>query len=447
MSKRAIKNPLALLLGHQRSYVEDDARFKIWLASRQVGKSFAAACEVVVHCHKHPGTMWVILSAGERQALEFMEKVKQWVRAFDLVLADEKIERVAGTESLLKSAEIRLPNGSRIVALPANADTARGYSANLVLDEFAFHKDPEALWRAVYPTITNPLRGELKVRVLSTPNGQGNKFYDLWTDDTGVWSKHKTTIHDAVAGGLKVDVDALKKAVGDGDGWRQEYECEFIDSSRVAFPYELLALAESPEASLEWPAGHDPLGPLYVGIDVGSISDPTACVTLERIGMRLIIRERVLLKGMALSDQDAVLEPRIQRAAGVSIDASGLGLDLAQRLVRRHGGKVIAQPVTAKWKREALSGLQNDLRDGLLSIPSSRELREDFHAWQVNGAGESASFHAPRTDAGHSDTTMAVAHGRDAARKGAPPGTFGTFDLTGIGDGRNYRRTARACIG
>ena len=34
-----MKSPLDILLSYQRAVVDDDARFKIWLASRQVGKS------------------------------------------------------------------------------------------------------------------------------------------------------------------------------------------------------------------------------------------------------------------------------------------------------------------------------------------------------------------------------------------------------------------------
>jgi len=173
--------PLKLLLPYQRAWVEDGSRWKIWLAARQIGKSFAAACEVVRDCHLRPGTTWVVLSAGERQALEFMEKVRGWTAAFGLGVEGYAEERAAA-EAVLKSASVRYPNGSRVIALPANPDTARGYSANLVLDEFAFHQDSTAIWRAILPSITNALRGELKVRVLSTPNGQGNAFYRLWTD-------------------------------------------------------------------------------------------------------------------------------------------------------------------------------------------------------------------------------------------------------------------------
>jgi phage FluMu gp28-like protein len=60
---------------------------------------------------------------------------------------------------LLKQAEIRFGNGSRIIAIPANPSTARGYSANIILDEFAYHEDPDKIWAAMFPSLTNPLAG------------------------------------------------------------------------------------------------------------------------------------------------------------------------------------------------------------------------------------------------------------------------------------------------
>ena len=66
-------------------------------------------------------------------------------------------------------------NGSRIIGLPANPDTARGYSGNIVLDEFAFHGDAHKIYAACFPIIT---RG-YSIEVISTPNGTAGKFYEI----------------------------------------------------------------------------------------------------------------------------------------------------------------------------------------------------------------------------------------------------------------------------
>ncbi|WP_258866929.1 hypothetical protein [Avibacterium paragallinarum] len=52
-----------------------------------------------------------------------------------------------------------------------------------------------------------------KLRVVSTPNGKGNKFYELMTDlDNTEWSRHQTDIYQAVADGLPRNIEQLRKA-------------------------------------------------------------------------------------------------------------------------------------------------------------------------------------------------------------------------------------------
>jgi hypothetical protein len=63
-------------------------------------------------------------------------------------------------------------------------DTVRGYSANVLLTEFAFFEDPAATWRAIVPAVTNPMRGGVKkVRLITTPNGIANKAHKIWEEN------------------------------------------------------------------------------------------------------------------------------------------------------------------------------------------------------------------------------------------------------------------------
>ena len=65
----------------------------------------------------------------------------------------------------------------RIKVLAANPRTARGFSGDLILDEFAFHEDSAAIWEAAEPIISsNP---DFLCRILSTGNGRRNMFYQL----------------------------------------------------------------------------------------------------------------------------------------------------------------------------------------------------------------------------------------------------------------------------
>jgi phage FluMu gp28-like protein len=171
------------LLPYQSAFAANTARFKIGLWARQTGKDHTATAEAVLDCYNNPGTTWIIVAAGERQALESLAKAREWAKIIKLRIEEynEAPGNVPYSVARSASTGIKWSNGSRLLALPANPATIRGYSANLILTEFAFHENPDAIWRAIYPTISNPLRGGVKkLRIISTPNGLTNKFAHLW---------------------------------------------------------------------------------------------------------------------------------------------------------------------------------------------------------------------------------------------------------------------------
>lgn len=421
---KAKKSPLDLMLPYQRQYHSDTSRFKAWVASRQIGKSFTSAAEPVTSCFEHDRLKrkidWITLSAGERQALEWLEKAKQWTEAYHMSIAD-LVEDREGSEALLKSAQIIWPNGSRIIVLPANPNTARGYSGNLTLDEFAFHEDPDAIWRACFPIVTNPLKGELKLRVLSTPNGQGNKFHEVVTRNKQ-FLVHKTTIHDAVKGGLGVDVDQLREALNDPEGWSQEYECEFADAAAILLPYELIALCESADATqtvspeywmtqAQWP--------IDMGIDFGRKKNLTVAWSNEAVADLAITKEVLELQNTPVPQQVEILSPRIERARRVCLDYTGPGVGLGDYLVEQHGewkpqedkfGKIELCTFTASLKQELFPKLRMAFERRELRVPVSRMIREDLHSvHRVASTNGNVTYRAPLLKDSHADRCTALA--------------------------------------
>src|SRR5690348_12266872 len=128
--------PIIPLLPYQRAWVADRSKLKLAVKGRQEGYSFVAALEAVVRCLERK-TTWIFLSKGERQSKLLMEKVGDHVKAMGVAASFSDSTFMEGTS--VKQLEARLPNESVIYALPANPDTARGYSGNVTLDEFAFH--------------------------------------------------------------------------------------------------------------------------------------------------------------------------------------------------------------------------------------------------------------------------------------------------------------------
>lgn len=431
-AKGGASTPRDIMLSYQATYDADRSRFKGWVASRQIGKSFTSAHEPVVDCYQanQEGrkTDWVTLSAGERQALEWLEKAKQWTEAYKLAIEDI-VEDRDSSEALLKSATITWPGGSRIIALPSKPSTARGYSANLTLDEFAFHEDQDAIWRATYPIISNPLRGELKLRVLSTPNGQGNKFHQICTANKK-FSIHRTTIHDAVAGGLPIDIEELREGLGDPEGWAQEYECEFLDAAAVLLPYDLIAGCESVEASEvvapEYWNMQRGSAPVDLGIDFGRKKNLTVCWANEAIGDLRITREVLCLQAMSTPKQVEILSPRIKRARRVCLDYTGPGIGLGDYLVQEFGewkpdehkfGKIELCTFTMSLKADMFSKMRMDFERRTPRIPISRAIREDLHSMQrVITPSGNVTYRAPLVDDGHADRCNALALALRAGR-------------------------------
>ena len=412
----------------------DDSRFKIWLKSRQIGGSLACAFEVVADAIHHEAD-WIILSAGERQSLEFMEKVHRVARIFGQAVAHETGQPFIPET---KASQIRFPNGARILALPANASTARGYSANLVLDEFAFHENPEDIWRAVYPIITNPLRGNLKLRVISTPAGMNNKFYELWSEAPD-FKRHKTSVYDAVDQGLGLNIDELKANLADPDGWAQEFECQFMEHSAQVFPIELIRSVEDPAATFGPWETRTP-NPLFMGIDIGRRKDLTVAWTLERVAGILITREITVLENTPFPEQETILADRVAHARYVAIDATGIGGPVSEHLAKRLGDyKLEAVNFTNARKRELFSRAKKAFQSQTVRIPGNNKLRDDLGSIQriVTPQGL-VKFIAARTRDGHADRATALALAMHAAEK-CPEG-LGISEQSPARVGENRRR-------
>ena len=404
------------LLPYQREFVRDKSRFKIWLSSRQIGKSFGTAFEAAADCAKHPGADWLVMSAGQRQADEWMLKASRLSRAIAL--------EMSGTDEAVRvevsASEIRFSNGARILSVPANPDTARGYTANLVLDEFAIHEQDREIWAAVFPTVTNELSGQKKIRVVSTPKGRGNKFAELWEEGGPQWSRHKVTLDDAIAAGLRVDKAALREGVADEDIWRQEFYCEFLANDTTYFPLDLIRNCEripAPEAPTD--------APRFLGVDIGRAHDLTAIAELAAVGEELRLVDVETLERLPFAEQREIIGARLSRPAvrGCAVDATGIGAQLAEELRAKFGSRVEPVQFTNAVKNDLFQGLHRAMEEARLVLPADRELREDINAMHRKiSTGGNIQFTAPRRPDGHSDRACALALAVDCAEKNARRG-------------------------
>lgn len=402
----ASRNPVTLY-PYQQRWVADHSKFKIGMFARQCGKTFTATLEIVLDCleaeAQGKAARWVILSRGERQAREAMEEgVKRHLRAFKAAFDALEYD----WEPDVKAMEVKLPGGSRVTALPANADTARGFSANLLLDEFAFHQDSRKIWQAVFPIVS---RSELKLRVISTPNGKGNKFYDLMTADDAVWSKHLVDIYQAVADGLPRDPEQLQAGVNDDDAWQQEYELKWLDEASAWLDYAVINSVEHPQANIP---DHYAGGVCFIGNDIAARNDLWVAWVLEKVGDVFWTREIRVLRRAAFAVQDQVLDELMikYRVLRLCMDQTGMGEKPVEDAIRRYGSTRVEGVLFTGANKQVLATVgKQAFEDRRIRIPmGDPELKADLHKLRkITTPTGGVRFEADSDSAGHADRAWA----------------------------------------
>ncbi|MCH9845097.1 MAG: terminase family protein [Alphaproteobacteria bacterium] len=413
--------PLIHFLPYQRAWLDDNSRFKIGMFARQTGKTLTNAAEILIDCLRAElagyHTRWVVLSRGERQASEMMNNyLKPLCKAYYALL--NKNSNVIGTIKYSKN-DITLAGGSRITALPANEDAARGFSANLYLDEFAFHQNDEKIWQALYPVISAP---QFKVRITSTPAGKNNKFYQLMNPeqhDNDQWSRHKVDIYQAVKQGLPRDIAMLQHAANDPILWRQEYELDWLDDKHAWLDYGLIMSCESADISDKPPNDDDILyREFFIGIDIAVKRDLFVLVLIEKVGDILWCRHIEAHQQMSFAEQEALLDNMVRRyqPLKIVIDSTGIGAMPFERARSKYGLLVEGIHFTAPRKLHLASKLKQHFQNRTIRIPACKKLRTDLHAPQlITSNGGTAKIAASHSKDGHADRFWAMAMAIEAA--------------------------------
>ena len=148
----------------------NDYRFNVILKARQLGISTITAGYISWLMLFHRDKSILVMATKFATAGNLVKKVKsimknlpEWIRI--------------ATISVDNRTSFELSNGSSIKAASTSGDAGRSEALSLlVLDEAAHIEGLEELWTGLYPTLSTGGRAI----VLSTPNGVGGQYYDLW---------------------------------------------------------------------------------------------------------------------------------------------------------------------------------------------------------------------------------------------------------------------------
>lgn len=398
-------DPQSLLLPYQKTMLSlvHKNRLCHFICARQIGKSFLIAYAGVEHCWTQPNAKVVILSSGERASLEVLDKCKKIAKVFKVAFnqtpADLQVE--------LTASEIRFSNGSKIITLPSgDPDKVRGFSPTLTIcDEFSTQQNQDEFYASVFPFITSPFGGEKKLIICGTPLGTQNLFWRLWTEPND-FAKYSVDINQAKALGLNVDIDLLKKNIPDEDIFAQEYLCRPMDSISNLFTYELLnqvTFAVKPSS---------PVIVRYGGMDIGRHNDLTAIAILSLCQDGKVFVEDIKVLRNTEFRQQMIEASNLIRALSlrrICIDASGLGMQLAEDLQREFGATVEPVNFTNAVKTEMLNGLKKAFGDRTCLIPNEPELLREFQSIRRVITANTISYQADRNANGHADRAISIA--------------------------------------
>lgn len=394
---RAVRAWLATFYPFQLEWLLDWGRFSLLNKARQIGAS---------HSYGGAGALWAVLgetttfvSVGEREAAEVLKKGARHLEAL------ARMGSVWAEPVRQNSQEVETASGGRLVALPATSG-GRGYSGNVVLDEFAYHEHPEEVWDGAAATVLHGFR----LRALSTPNGVGNLWHQIFSDPAqhAGYRLHEVTIDQARAQGLQVEEgECWKMARGDVRVYEQLFRCKFLDNEAQYIPTGLVNEALRDETfAFECE--------LYAGLDVGRTADRTVLVILARDALGILWVQSVQVHPRT---DDEGLQKIVDGAMAMGVhrlcvDSTGLGAFPAERMQRRHGQWRVEPIVFTMPSKEALAtGLYQFFADKMIRLPrGEKDLQTDIMSIKriVTNAG-GVRYDAATTAKGHADRAWALA--------------------------------------
>ncbi|MCI0706036.1 MAG: terminase family protein [Ignavibacteriae bacterium] len=399
------------LFQYQREWLFDTSRFKIACKARQIGLSLCLGLEGLLDVLNRQPVFYV--SRTERQSIYLLEKFYRW--------CDYLLESGVPLEFDYRNRnECRLlvdGVGVDVKSLTSHAAGDEGYTGNVYLDEFGLHENDEQIFRSLFPTIS----WGYKIRIVSRPFGQSNKFYEIFTDAERYpdFKRYRFDIHRAIGDGLSIDVDELRRNFDD-EGFRENYLCEFIDESTSYLPYQLIRSCVG-DLYAEPDGGHsgtgDSRGARYVGVDVGRKRDRTVVFVLAQLDDRFVTTRIERLKDERFDTQKAFIRHLINEE-GITrgcIDATGLGMQLAEELQDEFG---FIEPVTftADSKERMAVRTKCVFENRQIQIPDDNDLISSIHSIRkLVTPSNNIRFDAERTADGHADDFWALALALEAA--------------------------------
>ncbi len=203
--------------------------------TRQAGKTTITAVLSLHTAIYQPRSLILLFSKAQRQSSELLAKIHGYINTME---RPPLLTKEAATE-------IRLKNGSRVVSLPGDGDSIRGYSApNLIVeDEAAFVTDE--LYEAFLPMLAT---SNGRLILMSTPNGKRGHFHAAWSGMNTKWQRESITASQVT----RISPEYLEDMRAEYGPWKfqQEFFCKFVEANDQFFSDDAIERAFSRQVPL-----------------------------------------------------------------------------------------------------------------------------------------------------------------------------------------------------
>lgn len=380
---------------YQLEIICEEAKDIIINKARGIGISYAVCFKKLIDALSKKKEI-TLISASRDQASELMDYVKFFY---------DKIELEKPHKHQDSANRLSFDNGSKILVLPNSARAMRTYHGDVILDEFAhFEGNDDNVWKAVRG-IT--IRGD-GIIVLSTPNGQQGKFYEI-CEGYKNFKKFKWDYKVCPSKAYQEKVAEIEEDEHPLD-FAQEYKCSFLATKESFFPPEVL---ERQSRHMEEDFADAEV--ITFGVDIGAYNDLGVIWEIKKVGENFYTPKYITFDAkkekFKISDirENVIKEDEEKSAASIYMDATTIGASDAQELEERLGSKFHGEWLTQPFKHRIAMNLYSALDKGIFFIPNDTEVLKHFRNFSrvVNQTGSISYRHSTKRQ--HDDYVWAAA--------------------------------------
>jgi phage FluMu gp28-like protein len=356
---------------YQREFMDSDAKRKVFVAGRQVGKSRTASWIALHYAVTHPDSLVLVTADALRQSSELFAQLQSEINNAGLSDDAWGIERSTQTE-------VEFDHGSRIKVVPTgrNGNKIRGFTADMIIaDEAAFIEDK------IFEEVIEPMTfvSDGTIVLCSTPYGASGYFYEksekarLYEEagdpdevDGEYWYRTHASSYD----NPKIDEDDIEgfKEGKTQKQIKQEVLGEFIPTGDQFFTNSLIRQCRDDEIE------RSPGSKVYCGVDLGASGvDQTVFALIDETGDIFSVETHDF--GLVESRKRLMQLDNFYDFEQINVDRGGVGEGFIAELRHAIGNKVEDVYLSTQKKQSVYQTLKAHMESGDIRFPPDKDIR------------------------------------------------------------------------